>query len=69
VFALFHQVSVTLLELELEFDDVLLDPPLLHAASTVAAVAATATPRTTRFLCMLCHLPMGVAAGGRFRKF
>jgi hypothetical protein len=29
------------------------EPPLLHAASTVAAAAATATPRTTRFLCML----------------
>ena len=69
VLALFHQLSVTLPELELEFDDVLLDPPLLHAASTVAAAAATATPRTTRFLCMLCHLPRGVAAEGRFRKF
>jgi hypothetical protein len=57
-----------LLELELLLL-VLLDPPLLHAASTVAAAAATATPRTTRFLCMLFHLPMGVAAEGRFRKF
>src|SRR5215469_1049761 len=69
VLALFHQLSVTLAELELEFDDVLLDPPLLHAASAVAAAAATATPRTTRFLCMLVSSPHGVAAGGRFRKF
>src|SRR5215469_11721844 len=68
VLALFHQLRVTLAELE-EFDDVLLDPPLLHAASTVAAAAATATPRTTRFLCMLFSSPHGVAADGRFRKF
>jgi hypothetical protein len=51
VLALFHQLSVTLAVLE--FADVLLEPLLLHAASTVAAVAATATPRITRFLCML----------------
>jgi len=57
VLALFHQLSVTLAVPE--FVDVLLEPLLLHAASTVAAAAATATPRTTRFLCMLFHLPTG----------
>jgi len=65
VLALFHQLSVTLAppllveEAPLE----LLEPPLLHAASTSPVAAATATAKTARFLYM-CS-PQGVAAGGR----
>src|SRR6202021_880351 len=49
--ALFHQVSVTL---------ALLDPPggpLLHAATAVAVVTATAMAASARLLRMVGHLP------------
>src|SRR5215470_11030915 len=63
VLALFHQLSVTLAALPLADAPELLDPPLLHAASTRPVAAATATAKTARFLYM-CS-PQGVAARGR----
>ena len=65
--ALFHQVSVTLAP---PLDDApaeLLEPPLLHAATTSPIAAATATAKTARFLYMM--LSPGGSGRRPFRKF
>src|SRR5215470_569815 len=53
VLALFHQVSVTLAPLLDDAPAELVEPPLLHAASTSPIAAATATAKTARFLYMM----------------
>jgi len=61
--ALFHQVSVTVLELEpllllvVPLAPVLLDPPLLQAASTTLVAAAATTAATARLLIIKSSSP------------
>jgi hypothetical protein len=61
--ALFHQVSVTLALLEPPVVPVVpdplvpADPLLLHAATAVAVVTATAMAASARLLRMVGHLP------------
>src|SRR5512146_2932613 len=70
VFALFHQVNVTLPELELLLPpvgcvpppDVLVEPPPLLQAAAKAVAAASATAASARFVFMLLSSPQGVAA-------
>jgi hypothetical protein len=74
VFALFHQVRVTLAVVEavleplLVVEGVLLELPLLHAAAAVAVVTASATAASARLLLRMVVSREGLGPR-HFRKF